>query len=129
MAKLTQGGDIEFPKFKNPGDNVRGTFLSYQEEAKGGKFGPENVLLLRGEDGKKTIHVRCPATLSKALRENPNALQVGAFFDIKMTGTKPSKNFPQPMKLFDIDVTPPGDAPPPVAADAAPAAEDESIPF
>ena len=128
MAKLSQGGgDFTYPKFKQPGDNVRGTFVSFTEGVKG-TFGVESVLILTGEDGK-AISVRCPATLAKAIRENPAQCVPGAFMDIKMSGTKPSRNFPQPMKLFDIDVTPPGEKMPPVAGDAKAAVEDETIPF
>lgn len=127
--KLHQGGgDLDFPKFKKIGDNVRGTFLSFTDNVTG-KFGQESVLILKSEDGKRTLSVRCPATLAKAVRENLALFVDGAFVDIKMIGEKPSRNFPQPMKLFDVDIEPPGHAPPPVAADAVPAAEDDSIPF
>lgn len=64
---LTSNTVVSFPKLKTIGDTVTGIFISYQENVPS-KFGPENLLTLRGDDGKLVIRATTsrPAPASRS---------------------------------------------------------------
>lgn len=114
-----------YVKFTSIGDKVRGLFISY-EENQPGNFGPENILTLRTKEGE--VLVNCKSDLARKLGGNVEKI-VGKVLEITYTEDRPIKGRPQPMKVFDVDVSEPKNgaaAPPPKPAPvAATYADDE----
>ena len=56
---------VKYPKFKSPGDTVSGWFVGFEPDVEG-RFGPEHVLRLLGDEGHLLV-IRCPSTLARSL--------------------------------------------------------------
>jgi hypothetical protein len=98
QMKLTSSSTGSFVKFREPGEVVKGRFVSF-ETGVDGKFGKEDVLKLETADGTTTV--KCPAQLSKILSENFDVLE-GKVLKIEYTGNR-SISGGRTLKTFDVD--------------------------
>jgi hypothetical protein len=122
--KLTSSKAEEYPKFQTVGDTVKGDFLSY-ERAVIGKFGPENLLTLRGEHAQRIV-VRATTTLASILDENATQLE-GKHMTIKLVALRPT-NKGSPMKIYDVEIDS-NEPPPPFESSDTSDANENGMPF
>lgn len=102
-----------FVKFEVVGDSCEGTFVEFNENVPS-KFGNENQLILNAESGPKMI--RCATKLTSIIKDNLEHFVPGAKVKIVFTKEVPTTKG-NPMKDFDVDLTPPDaspDADPPI---------------
>ena len=118
----------KYIKFQTIGDKVRGLFVSYEENV-AGTFGPENVLMLKTKDGEVKVSCKGNSNLARKLGANVDKI-VGKVLEITYVSDLKIAGRPQPMKVFDVDVSEPKagtpkPAPKPVAPDMGTADDDE----
>ena len=115
-----------FFKFDEIGDTCEGEFVEFNEGVPS-KFGEEDNLILKGDDGP--ICIRCTTKLKAIIKDNIEAFVEGARVTIKFSGEIPSAKG-NPTKDYEVDVEPaaPGRSKSKAPDDAANTNGDE-IPF
>jgi hypothetical protein len=109
----------KYVKFTTIGDTVRGLFVRYEENI-AGTFGPENNLTLKIKDGSEAV-INCKSDLARKIGANVDKI-VGRVLEITYVSDLKIVGRPQPMKIFDVDVSDPKGG---VKAAPAPAAKTE----
>ncbi len=91
------GGDII--KFDKPGTQVTGIYVGRQDFPEG-KWGPTVKHIFNTEAGIKVAFFKDDTQPGKLLAQ----LTAGQLVRFTFTGTKPSKNGGNPMKLYSLDI-------------------------